>query len=192
MFLIMGVISLIELTVRPNQVSLAVHFIVKPVSRVYTPITPGVNAMPRDVIRFEASFILVPVIPLESTLAILHPLVVLSIELRAIRPAFQTLAVLAVLAPVSLVARAILVEQEAEPVRLTIHPLSLVDITVTVDQTPKERTLILVPIAFIKAAVGPYLGTSALSDVSVDAPLTDISRPIVKGNHWSLFTSATV
>ena len=91
------------------------------------------------------------------------------------------MAVLFVLFPVPFVLSTIGVVVFSEAMSLIILPLPFINIPISMYKSPPSIGLIEPPVAFINRAIGPYLLSLAVPDITVYVPLALVPRTVVQG-----------
>jgi len=99
MTLIFLELTLILLTVRPDKMSISMHFIVKPLACVLFLVAPNVDAFALDLIHLELTLVHRSIGESELAAPIFLALVIFSFIYSAIRPCLQAKSVLFIVAP---------------------------------------------------------------------------------------------
>ena len=131
-----------------------------------------------NVVLLEVAFIAVTVRPRESAGTLLHPLRVISFELRSIGPSLDSLAVLRVVLPEATVQRPVLVEVVSKSVGFVVLPFSLVNVSIFVEEAAEEVGSVFFPVAFIEATVGPHLDALAFAYEFSFPPLANVAGSV--------------
>mmetsp|Transcript_950 Transcript_950/g.1302 ORF Transcript_950/g.1302 Transcript_950/m.1302 type:complete len:276 (+) Transcript_950:530-1357(+) len=187
MLFVLVVLSLVALAVRPDELAVAVHLVVRPHALVAATVTPLVAPLSLNVVFHELAMVLVAVGPGELALPLLHPLHVVALELAPVGPALHSAAILSVVLPKAAVKRAVLVVVEADAVRFIVQPLTLVDVAIFVKQASVLISFIVLPVAFVEAAIGPDLDATAFARVAVLAPLAHVDCAVLEQHGFAGF-----
>jgi hypothetical protein len=103
LLLIFQVFSIVAATIRPGELSPAIHLIISPCPRVLSPIRPAVPTLTLYVILKELAIELGTIGPDENTVTMFFAHAVVSLILGTVRPIFFAFSILCVLCPIPFV-----------------------------------------------------------------------------------------
>ena len=103
----------------------------------------------------------------------LHPVIVLSIVLRAISPKFTALTMLLVVEPHSVVSCAIQVRVNSLPISFVVTPFTFVDISIGVPKLAFSIGFVVSPLSLILGAIRPPLNADSLSLIASNVAFVD-------------------
>ena len=120
-------------TISPGESTLPMHFVVAPFALVLAAIGPSVYSLSVDVVIIELSDVHRSISPLESTGSVFLPVFVIALVFGTVWPGFYTKPMLFILTPFTGILSTVHVNIRAPAMRLVVEPLSLIDITIRVD-----------------------------------------------------------
>ena len=132
------VFTFVSFAVRPLEHSVAMHLVILPAAVVITSVLPLVPARAAYIVLLKVAHIGIAVAPEESARALLFTISVVSLELRAIGPAFEPLSMLLVVFPEASVIAAIFVDVVAEAMSFVPQELALINVSVCMDEAAEE------------------------------------------------------
>lgn len=189
MLLVILIAADVAAAVAPSEGSVALHFVVDPLSIVDAAVSPPVLALTMDVVLAEVAVVSALVRPNELSTTVLHALLVLAIVLGAIRPLFHAESVLLVSVPLAFVPAAVVVGVNSVSIGLVLSPLSFVDIALRVDKPSIPVRHAVAPKPVIPGPIWPYLDSTPIFLLTSGSgqPLALIDRSVLENaNRFDL------
>ena len=147
----------------PDQMTIAVHFIVEPGAGVCLLIGPDVYTFSLDFVHLEVTLVDGAICEGQLSSAILFALEVLAFVYSVVRPGFQSVSVLLIITPSALIPCTVGMSVDTLAIGFVIDPLSFVDVTVCVVELALSVCFAVAPFTLVTRSVEPFLLALAVS-----------------------------